>query len=174
MALDEGRVVRGITDSAANARPDDQLGPFGCGMNCFIICRDTEQEAREVFRDIVAHADWESIDAFRQQVHTGAGRSSAEGIGMWTDSKGTDFVQQNDGFRPDMIGTPEQIADKIEALHSAGIDLIQCGFLHYEEDLANFGEKVIPLVRERERKLAAGDGFRLTSYESDLAAAPAR
>jgi FMNH2-dependent dimethyl sulfone monooxygenase len=174
MALEEGRVVRGIPASAANASPADQLGPFGCGMNCFIICRDTEEEAREVFRDIVAHADWESIDAFRQQVHTGAGRSSAEGIGMWTDSKGTDFVQQNDGFRPDMIGTPEQIADKIEALHSAGIDLIQCGFLHYEEDLANFGEKVIPLVRERERKLAAGDGFRLTSYESDLAAAPAR
>ena len=106
MALAEGRVVRGIPASAANARADDQLGPFGCGMNCFIICRDTEEEAREVFRDIVAHADWEAIDAFRQQVHTGAGRSSAEGIGMWADSKGTDFVQQNDGFRPDMIGTP--------------------------------------------------------------------
>jgi dimethylsulfone monooxygenase len=174
MALEEGRVVRGIPASAANASPADQLGPFGCGMNCFIICRDTEEEAREVFRDIVAHADWESIDAFRHQVHTGGGRSSAEGIGMWADSKGTDFVQQNDGFRPDMIGTPEQIAGKIEALHSAGVDLIQCGFLHYEEDLANFGEKVIPLVRERERKLAAGDSFRLTTYASDLAAAPAR
>jgi FMNH2-dependent dimethyl sulfone monooxygenase len=174
MALEEGRVVRGIPASAANASPADQLGPFGCGMNCFIICRDTEEEAREVFRDIVAHADWEAIDAFRHQVHTGGGRSSAEGIGMWADSKGTDFVQQNDGFRPDMIGTPEQIADKIEALHAAGVDLIQCGFLHYEEDLANFGEKVIPLVRERESKLAAGDRFRLTTYASDLAAAPAR
>jgi FMNH2-dependent dimethyl sulfone monooxygenase len=107
-------------------------------------------------------------------VHGGAGKSSTEGIGMWTESKGTDFVQQNDGFRPDMIGTPEQIAEKIEALHSAGIDLIQCGFLHYDEDLANFGEKVIPLVREREEKLAAGEGFRLKTYESDLSAAPAR
>jgi dimethylsulfone monooxygenase len=27
------------------------------------------------------------------------------------------------------------------------------GFLHYEEDLALFGEKVIPLVREREQLL---------------------
>ena len=75
---------------------------------------------------------------------------------MWADSKGTDFVQQNDGFRPDLIGTPEQLADKIEALHSAGIDLIQCGFLHYEEDLANFGEKVIPLVREGTGEAARG------------------
>lgn len=93
---------------------------------------------------------------------------------MWAQSKGTDFVQQNDGFRPDLIGTPEQIADKIEALHSAGIDLIQCGFLHYDEDLRNFGEKVIPLVREREAQLANGEPFRLTTYESNLAAAPAR
>jgi hypothetical protein len=31
--------------------------------------------------------------------------------------------------------------------------LWQCGFLQYEEDLANFGEKVIPLVRERDKKL---------------------
>jgi dimethylsulfone monooxygenase len=167
-------VVKGIPASQASTRPDDPLGPFGCGLNCFIICRDTEEEAREVFREIVAHADWEAIDAFRQQVHGGAGKSTADGIGMWADSKGTDFVQQNDGFRPDMIGTPEQLADKIEALHSAGIDLIQCGFLHYEEDLANFGEKVIPLVREREKQLAAGDGFRSRTYQSDLAAAPAR
>jgi dimethylsulfone monooxygenase len=174
MALAEGRVVRGVPESAANAREDDPYGPFGCGMNCFIICRDTEQEARAVFRDIVEHADWDAIEAFKRQVKTGAGKSSAEGIGMWADSKGTDFVQQNDGFRPDMIGTPEQIAAKIEALHSAGIDLIQCGFLHYEEDLANFGEKVIPLVREREKKLAAGDEFRLSTYKSDMSAAPPR
>jgi dimethylsulfone monooxygenase len=165
-ALEAGRVVKGIHPS--------QEGSFGCGMNCFIICRDTEAEARDVFRDIVAHADWDSIREFEHQVKTGAGKSSAEGVGMWADSRGTDFVQQNDGFRPDLIGTPEQIADKIEALHSAGIDLIQCGFLHYEEDLANFGEKVIPLVREREAKLAAGEPFRVTGYESDPESAPAR
>jgi FMNH2-dependent dimethyl sulfone monooxygenase len=174
MALREGRVVKGVPASEANATPGDPWGRFGCGLNCFIICRDTEEEARAVFRDIVAHANWEAIDAFRQQVKTGAGASSAERIGMWSESKGTDFVQQNDGFRPDMIGTPEQIADKIEALHSAGIDMIQCGFLHYDEDLANFGEKVIPLVREREKSLGEGEGFRVTSYDSDLAVAPAR
>jgi FMNH2-dependent dimethyl sulfone monooxygenase len=174
LALAEQRVVKGIPASAANARDDDRYGPFGCGLNCFIICRDTEEEARAVFRDIVEHADWEAINAFRAQVKGGAGLSSAERVGMWAESKGTDFVQQNDGFRPDLIGTPEQIADKIEALHSAGIDLIQCGFLHYEEDLANFGEKVIPLVREREQKLAAGDPFRVTGYDSHLESAPAR
>jgi dimethylsulfone monooxygenase len=173
LALEQGRAVRGVPGSGAGAA-DDPWGEFAIGMNCFIICRDTEEEAREVFKDIVAHANWDAIKAFEHQVKTGAGKSTADGVGMWSESKGTDFVQQNDGFRPDMIGTPEQIADKIEALHSAGIDLIQCGFLHYEEDLQNFGEKVIPLVREREQALAAGESFKLTTYESDLASAPAR
>jgi FMNH2-dependent dimethyl sulfone monooxygenase len=173
LALERGRAVRGVPGSGAGAAYDP-WGEFAIGMNCFIICRDTEEEAREVFRDIVAHANWDAIKAFEHQVKTGAGKSTADGVGMWSESKGTDFVQQNDGFRPDMIGTPEQIADKIEALHSAGIDLIQCGFLHYEGDLQNFGEKVIPLVREREQALAAGGSFKLTTYESDLASAPAR
>jgi FMNH2-dependent dimethyl sulfone monooxygenase len=174
LALSAGRVVKGIPSSQANARDDDPFGPFGTGLNCFIICRDTEEEAREVFREIVKHADWDAINAFRAQVKGGAGLSSAERVGMWAESQGTDFVQQNDGFRPDLIGTPQQIADKIEALHSAGIDLIQCGFLHYEEDLENFGKKVIPLVREREEKLAAGDPFKITGYESHTDSAPAR
>jgi FMNH2-dependent dimethyl sulfone monooxygenase len=174
LALAEGRVVKGVPASAANARAGDPWGRFGCGLNCFIICRDTEEEARAVFREIVEHANWDAINAFRQQVKTGGGASSSDRVGMWAESTGTDFVQQNDGFRPDLIGTPEQIADKIEALHSAGIDMIQCGFLHYEEDLANFGEQVIPLVREREKNLAGGERFRVTAYESDLAVAPAR
>jgi dimethylsulfone monooxygenase len=173
LALKEGRAVRGIPGSGGRAG-DDPWGEFAIGMNCFIICRDTEEEARAVFRDIVANANWDAIKAFEHQVKTGAGKSTADGVGMWSESKGTDFVQQNDGFRPDLIGTPEQIADKIEALHASGIDLIQCGFLHYESDLANFGDKVIPLVREREQQLAAGEAFKSTSYASDLAAAPAR
>jgi FMNH2-dependent dimethyl sulfone monooxygenase len=173
MALAEGRVVRGVPASAANARDDDQLGEFGCGLNCFVICRDSEEEARAVFDEIVEQANWEAINAFKQQVK-GGGASSAEGVGMWAQSKGTDFVQQNDGFRPDLIGTPEQIAEKIEAIHSAGIDMIQCGFLHYDEDLAAFGEKVIPLVREREQRLEDGEDFIATSYESHPSVAPAR
>lgn len=173
-ALDNNRVVKGVPASQSNAFEGDPYGQFGCGLNCFIICRDTEDEARAVFRDIVDNANWGAIEAFKRQVKTGGGASSSDGVGMWANSKGTDFVQQNDGFRPDMIGTPEQIADKIEALHSAGIDLIQCGFLHYDEDLKNFGEQVIPLVREREQRLAAGDAFKLTTYESDASVAPAR
>ena len=171
MALKEGRVVRGVKASQQNYRDDSPFNDFGCGLNCFMICRDTEEEAREVYRDIFEQADWDAIYTFKQHV-LGAGASTRDKVGMWADSKDRDFVQQNDGFRPDMIGTAEQIASKIEALHSAGIDVIQCGFLHYEEDLKAFGEKVIPLVREREEALKKGKPYAFTSYESSPEVAP--
>ena len=154
-----------------NHRDDSPYNEFGTGLNCFMICRDTEEEARAVYRDIFEQADWDSIYTFKKHV-LGAGASTGNKVGMWADSKDRDFVQQNDGFRPDMIGTAEQIAEKIEALHSAGIDVIQCGFLHYEEDLEAFGEKVIPLVREREEALKKGKPYSFTSYESSPEVAP--
>jgi dimethylsulfone monooxygenase len=33
------------------------------------------------------------------------------------------------------------------------VDMILCGFLNYDWELEQFGRRVIPLVREREREL---------------------
>jgi FMNH2-dependent dimethyl sulfone monooxygenase len=61
-----------------------------------------------------------------------------------------DLVQYNDGFRTGLIGTPEQVAERIVAYRKLGVDLILCGFLHYLEDVEAFGARVVPLVRELE------------------------
>ncbi|QCV54979.1 dimethylsulfone monooxygenase SfnG [Thermoactinomyces vulgaris] len=122
------------------------------GVNGFVIVRDTEEEAKQVLREIVTHADPKVVEGFRDQVRF-AGKASPEREGMWANSGFEDLVQYNEGFKTGLIGTPEQVADRIIALKKAGVDLILTGFLHYEEDLALFGEKVIPLVREKERLL---------------------
>ena len=72
-------------------------------------------------------------------------------MGMWVDSQPRDLVQYNDGFRTNLIGTPEQIAERIVHLHDLGVDLILCAFLHFHDEIRFFGEQVIPLVREMER-----------------------
>ena len=46
--------------------------------------------------------------------------------------------------------TPQQIAERIVAYKAVGVDLILSGFLHFQEEVAYFGEKVLPLVRELE------------------------
>lgn len=49
-----------------------------------------------------------------------------------------------------MIGTPEQIAERIVAYRNRGVDLILGGFLHFQEEIEYFGAHVLPLVREIE------------------------
>ena len=59
-------------------------------------------------------------------------------------------MQYNDGFKTNLIGTPQQIAERIVELKSVGVDLVLSGFLHFIEEVEYFGEKVLPLVRQLE------------------------
>jgi FMNH2-dependent dimethyl sulfone monooxygenase len=119
------------------------------GVNAFIIARDTEEEARAVLAEIIAKADPEAVNAFGHEVKN-AGKASPEGEGNWAKSTFEDLVQYNDGFKTNLIGTPAQIAERIVALKAVGVDLILSGFLHFQEEVEYFGQKVLPLVRELE------------------------
>lgn len=120
------------------------------GVNAFIIARETEQEARDELEQIILHADSEAVAAFGNAVEQ-ASQSAPDGKGMWQDSGLGDLVQYNDGFRTNLIGTLEQIARRIVRLKSIGVDLVLGGFLHFQEEVRFFGERVRPLVRELER-----------------------
>lgn len=119
------------------------------GVNAFAIARETEKEAREVLAEIIDKADPEAVYAFGHEVKN-AGKASPEGEGNWAKSSFEDLVQYNDGFKTNLIGTPEQIAERIVALKAVGVDLILLGFLHFQEEVEFFGKRVIPLVRELE------------------------
>ncbi|MCP3711309.1 dimethyl sulfone monooxygenase SfnG [Paraburkholderia sp. CNPSo 3274] len=119
------------------------------GVNAFVIARDTEEEAKAVLDDIIRHAHVEAVHAFGDAVKQ-AGKASPEGEGNWAKSTFEDLVQYNDGFRTNLIGTPQQIAERIVELKSIGVDLVLTGFLHFIEEVEYFGQKVLPLVRELE------------------------
>jgi len=124
------------------------------GVNAFIIARDTEEEARAVLQDIIDQANPEAVHAFGDAVKQ-AGQASPEKEGNWAKSTFEDLVQYNDGFKTNLIGTPQQIAERIVALKAVGVDLILSGFLHFIEEVEYFGAKVLPLVRELEEKAAS-------------------
>lgn len=117
--------------------------------NAFVIARETELEAQQELEHIIAAADHEAVDGFKEAVKE-AGQASKEGKGMWANSTQRDLVQYNDGFKTNLIGTPEQIAERIHNLRKIGVDILLCGFLHFHEETRFFGERVIPLVRELE------------------------
>lgn len=143
-----------IADVTAEAARHGRRVRFG--LNGFVIVRDTEAEARDTLREIVAKADRPAVEGFRAAV-TQAGKSTSDGKGMWADSEFADLVQYNDGFRTRLIGTPEQVAERIVAYRRLGVDLILCGFLHYLEEVADFGARVVPIVRELEAEARRRD-----------------
>ncbi|WP_421698188.1 dimethylsulfone monooxygenase SfnG [Ancylobacter sp.] len=123
------------------------------GANAFIIARDSEAQAREVHAEILAKADPAAVAGFAEAVKQ-AGQATKDGVGNWAKSTAADLVQPNDGFKTNLIGTPEQVARRIIELKRNGIDLVLAGFLHFQEEVEYFGARVLPLVRELEAEAA--------------------
>jgi alkanesulfonate monooxygenase len=143
-----------IADVKARAKKVGREEHVRFGVNGFVILRDTEEEAFQALQEIQGKADAEAIQAFKDAVQQ-AGASTTNKKGMWANSKAEDLVQYNDGFKTKLIGTKEQIAERIVLLKALGVNLILTGFLHYEDEIEKFGKEVLPLVRELE---SAGRG----------------
>ena len=119
------------------------------GLNGFVIARESEQQAQAVLHEIISKANPDAVKGFQHEVKN-AGSASPEGEGNWAKSSFEDLVQYNDGFKTNLIGTPQQIAERIIELKQTGVDLLLLAFLHFHEEVEFFGREVIPRVRELE------------------------
>ncbi|WP_096393071.1 dimethylsulfone monooxygenase SfnG [Halorubrum trapanicum] len=139
--------IRAVIEDVEEYAAEFDTEPPRFAANAFVIQRDTEAGAKETLEGIIENATDEAVEAFQDQVKQ-AGQSSAEGEGMWADSDVEDLVQYNDGFKTGLIGTDDQIVERIRKLDAIGIDIVLAGFLHYDEELERFGETIIPRVEE--------------------------
>lgn len=140
-----------IADVKARAAKVGREDELRFAVNGFVIVRETEEEAVRVLREIQGKADAEAVGAFRDAVQQ-AGASTGNKTGMWADSTFDDLVQYNDGFKTKLIGTKEQVAERLVLLKSLGINLVLTAFLHYDEEIEQFGRDVLPLVRQYEKE----------------------
>ncbi|MEH2549817.1 FMNH2-dependent dimethyl sulfone monooxygenase [Bradyrhizobium sp. AZCC 2262] len=107
-------------------------------INPMIVCRPTEKEARDYHAAILSHADHEAVRNFI--THHAVGDSQA-----WTNHKAEHRIL---GGNIQIIGSPEQVVDKIIGLKNAGIDGIQLTFFDFAPDLDFFGKAVLPLLKQ--------------------------
>lgn len=149
--------VAGVLASASEAGRSPRFG-----LNGFVIARESRQEAEDTLREIVAKAHRPAVEGFKQSVQE-AGASTKDGKGMWADSSFEDLVQYNDGFKTRLIGTPEEIADRIIEYKKIGVNLLLTCYLHFQEEVAAFGRDVMPIVREKEKDLARAHGTELNT-----------
>ncbi len=119
------------------------------GLAAYVICRDTEEEALEEWRRITdvkddalgyaGYQDFVSKSQLEQQV------------------KLNDYSVSNRGLRPNLIGTPEQIAERILAFEKVGVTLLLLQFSPQLEEMKRFSEKVMPLVEAKRKELITNE-----------------
>ncbi len=107
-------------------------------INPLIICRETEKEARAVYDGIVAHEDSEAVDRLFGRLQSASAQS-------W---RGHARGQRVAGGNIQIIGTPQQVAERCVALQQAGCDGIQICFFDFAPELEFFGQRVLPLLKQ--------------------------
>jgi len=115
------------------------LAPMTFGVAGYAIVRDTEEEAERERRRITDvkqsakgfanYQDWISNTQLERRV-------SLE-----------DYSVSNRGLRSGLVGTPEQVAERVLEFERAGVDLLLLQFSPQLEEMERFAEKVIPLVQ---------------------------
>jgi dimethylsulfone monooxygenase len=134
------RVAAKVADMRARrTRADGGLPPLKFGVAGYVVCADTDARARaevaritDVRQSAAGYAnyqDWLANTQLEQQV-------SLE-----------DYSVSNRGLRAGLVGTAEQIAERIAEFERAGVDLLLLQFSPQYEEMERFAAEVIPRVK---------------------------
>ena len=115
---------------AAAGRP-----PLRFGVSGYVICRDTQEEAQaELDRILNVRASPEAYASYRDFI---------EGSQLESQVSIEEYSVSNRGLRSGLIGTPDQIIERIRAYEAAGVDLLLLQFSPQRQEMARFGADVI-------------------------------
>jgi alkanesulfonate monooxygenase SsuD/methylene tetrahydromethanopterin reductase-like flavin-dependent oxidoreductase (luciferase family) len=108
---------------------------------CLVICRETEKEARAAQQAIIDSGDW-----------AGA-KNVMDVLGIQSGSFGSQIEKYQERFiagwgGPNLVGTPEQVAEQFAELSEAGMGGAIFGFHDYAKELKEFGDEVMPQMRK--------------------------
>ena len=130
-----------IDDVKARAQAHQrQCGVMTYGLVC---CRDTEKEAREAYANIVRHGDWQAAENIMSLLGI---ESSSFGNQETVRNLAERFIAGWGGYP--LVGTPEQVVEQMQGIHAMGIEGFILSWLDYAEELAYFGERVMPLLKQ--------------------------
>jgi len=121
-----------------------ELPPMHFGAAGYAVVRSTEAEARaevaritdvrQSARGYANYQDWINNTQLEQRV-------SLE-----------DYSVSNRGLKSGLVGTPEQVAERVLEFERAGLDLLLLQFSPQLEEMERFAEEVIPLVNGARRE----------------------
>jgi FMNH2-dependent dimethyl sulfone monooxygenase len=137
-------LARSVEEVAAIKEKSTKAGrPVNVITYAHVVCRPTEQEAKDYYASYVAQSDWEAVDyALKMQFAT-ALSFPHDLLAQIRES----FAAGHGGFP--LMGNPEQVADGIEKLYRAGFAGTGLSFVNYVDEFPYFAKTVLPILEAR-------------------------
>ena len=122
-------------------------GRMQYGMAGYAIVRDSEAEAKKELERITALPPTppKGFDNFDQWL---------SGTQLERELKLQEYSVSNRGLRPNFVGTPEQLQERIAEYEAVGLDLVLLQMSPQAEEMDRFAEQVIAPMRAKTPELA--------------------
>ncbi|HEY3735346.1 MAG TPA: LLM class flavin-dependent oxidoreductase [Streptosporangiaceae bacterium] len=128
-------VIAGKIAELSALRAETGRPPLRFGVAGYVICRDTAAEAEaELARILDVRSSPEAYASYQDFI---AGSQLESRVSI------EEYSVSNRGLRTGLVGTPDQIIDRLRAYEQAGVDLMLLQFSPQHEEMARFGRTVI-------------------------------
>lgn len=111
----------------------------GFGMAAYVILRDTEEEALKELERITTIKN--------ENIYANSYKDFTSNSNLNVDISKEEYSVSNRGLRPRLVGTAEQIAQKVKEYEQAGLNLIIIQCANMKEELRNIATKLFPLLK---------------------------
>lgn len=128
------RVAEKIAD-LRQRRSRHSLPPLKFGVAGYAIVRETEREAQDELRRITDVQ--QSAAGYTNYQQWLAGTQLEQRVSL------EDYSVSNRGLRSGLVGTPEQVAERLSQFEAAGVDLVLLQFSPQFEEMEQFADSVI-------------------------------
>jgi dimethylsulfone monooxygenase len=129
------RVAEKIGDLRERRAKHRELAPLKFGVAGYAVVRETEREAREEVRRITDVK--QSAAGYANYQQWLAGTQLEQQVTL------EDYSVSNRGLRSGLVGTAEQVAERVGALEAAGVELVLLQFSPQLEEMERFSAAVI-------------------------------
>lgn len=129
------RVGEKIADLKQRRARHGQLPPLKFGVAGYAIVRETEREAQDELKRITDVK--QSAAGYANYQQWLAGTQLEQRVSL------EDYSVSNRGLRSGLVGTPEQVSERLVQFEAAGVDLVLLQFSPQLEEMERFAETVI-------------------------------
>jgi dimethylsulfone monooxygenase len=129
------RVAEKVVDLRERRARHTKLPPLKFGVAGYAIVRETEREAQDELRRITDVK--QSAAGYANYQQWLAGTQLEQRVSL------EDYSVSNRGLRAGLVGTAEQVAERVAQFEAAGVDLLLLQFSPQLEEMERFAETVI-------------------------------